>query len=114
MGYRRHWCGVRILLCTFIVALYFHRRRHCHHLHHHRRHQHHHTRSPPPQITSLEVSGRGSTACTVGETCAFSISPAPGVSFPPSFFQGLTFEARLVGPAIVNVQVHPSEDSYRL
>jgi hypothetical protein len=67
------------------------------------------------QISALEVSGQGKTTCFVGDTCSFTVSPEFSSFFPPSSFHGITFEARLIGPSIINVQVHPAQQgSYRM
>lgn len=68
-----------------------------------------------PQISALEVSGQGKTTCFVGDTCSFIVSPELSSSSPPSAFRGISFEARLIGPSIINVQVHPAQQgSYRM
>ena len=69
----------------------------------------------PFQISALEVTGRGSVACLVGETCSLLVAPSAFSSALPAYFDGLTFEARLTGPAIVNVHVQPaSNGSYTM
>jgi hypothetical protein len=69
----------------------------------------------PSQITALEVTGRGSVACFVGETCSVVVAPSAFSTARAALFDGLTFEARLIGPAIVNVHVQPaSNGSYTM
>jgi hypothetical protein len=70
---------------------------------------------PPFQISALEVTGRGSVACFVGETCSVIVAPSAFSSAQAASFDGLTFEARLIGPAIVNLHVQPaSNGSYTM
>jgi hypothetical protein len=72
----------------------------------------------PSVVNGFEVTGRGSVACVVGDTCAFNVAPAAiaaasaGTTRP---YDGITFEARLIGPSIIDVHVQPGpQGSYRM
>jgi hypothetical protein len=75
-------------------------------IHHH---QHHY-----PQMSSLEVRGMGIVACSVGSTCVLFVSPS-ATATPDVSFDGISFEARLIGKTIVEVLVQPMpRGSYRM
>ena len=66
-------------------------------------------------VQELEVSGRGSVACAVGETCVIIVSPSAAAAAAAAAFEGITFEARLIGPSIINVHMQPvNPGSYRM
>jgi hypothetical protein len=56
----------------------------------------------------------GSVSCYVGNTCVLFVSPA-AFAAPAVSFDGITFEARLIGKTIIDVRVQPMpHGSYRM